>query len=75
MNWFFAFIFATVFVNGCTNLAKDDTDPPGIGERSGMTLHTDAKTGCQYVGTPGFLGIGATITPRLDAQGKQLCTR
>ena len=44
----------------------DDTDPPN--GRSGMALYTDHLTGCQYVGKP-FGGI----TPRLRADGKQLC--
>lgn len=45
----------------------DDTDPPGA--RSGLRLYTDAKTGCQYIGS-GFLGAP---TPRLDVQGKHIC--
>jgi len=28
---------------------KDDSDPPGRGERSGMGVHTDALTGCQFL--------------------------
>lgn len=31
---------------------KDDSDPPGRGERSGMGVHTDARTGCQYLSHP-----------------------
>ncbi len=44
----------------------DDTDPPN--GRSGMALHTDHLTGCQYLGKP-FGGI----TPRLGPDGKQIC--
>lgn len=44
---------------------RDDTDPPN--GRSGMSLHTDAKTGCQYLSKSG------TLTPRLDATGKPTC--
>lgn len=36
--------------------------------RSGMGLHTDALTGCQYLSTP-----KGGITPRLDASGRHLC--
>jgi len=47
--------------------SKDDTDPEkGI---SGMTLSTDARTGCQYL-SRGFGGL----TPRMGADGKQVCT-
>lgn len=43
--------------------SRDDTDPPdGV---SGMSLHTDHKTGCQYVAKGG-------ITPRLDGSGKHV---
>ena len=45
---------------------KDDTDPTE--GRSGLALHTDNLTGCQYLAKP-FGGI----TPRLDAQGKHIC--
>jgi hypothetical protein len=45
---------------------KDDTDPPD--GRSGMSLHTDALTGCQYLAVP-FSGM----TPRLDGSGRHVC--
>lgn len=44
----------------------DSTDAPG--ERSGLRLLTDNKTGCQYL-QGGLSGI----TPRMDANGKQVC--
>lgn len=43
----------------------DDTDLPG--GRSGMDLLTDHRTGCQYLYRRG------AITPRMDANGKQIC--
>lgn len=46
---------------------KDDTDSPD-GKRSGLTVYTDHKTGCQYLGT-----ILGGITPRLDKEGKPIC--
>ena len=46
--------------------SHDSTDKPD-GTRSGMSLYTDNATGCQYVG-----GI-FSVTPRMDADGKQLC--
>lgn len=45
----------------------DDTDPPD--GRSGMTLLTDHGTGCQYLYRSG------AITPRMDANGKHMCSR
>lgn len=36
--------------------------------RSGLALHTDYGTGCQYLRTP-----GGALYPRMDATGKQLC--
>lgn len=47
---------------------KDDTDPPD--GRSGMVIYTDHLTGCQYLARP----LGG-VTPRLDAQGRQLGCR
>lgn len=44
----------------------DATDPPG--GRSGMGLHTDHETGCQYLSRSG-------ITPRLDAAGQHMGCR
>ena len=45
---------------------RDDTDPPDWG-RSGMSLHTDNKTGCQYLSRP----LGG-IAPRLDGAGRHM---
>jgi hypothetical protein len=48
-----------VLCAGCS--MKDDTDPPnGI---SGMGLHTDYATGCQY------LSRDRSLTPRIAADG------
>lgn len=45
----------------------DDTDDIENEERSGMALHTDNLTGCQYLST--FLG---SLTPRVDGHGNHL---
>lgn len=50
----------------------DDTDSSD-GKRSGVALHTDYGTGCQYIRTMGFLGLGSTITPRLLPDGRPFC--
>ena len=49
------------------NRKASNTD--GLGYRSGVTLFTDQITGCQYLRTS-----EGSITPRLNAQGKQLCS-
>ncbi|MGM3162412.1 hypothetical protein ACS25C_16775 [Dickeya undicola] len=46
-------------------LTGDDTD--GVG-RSGLSLYTDAGTGCQYLSAG-----GSGITPRMDKDGYQIC--
>lgn len=50
-----------------TDFGKDDTDPPG--GRSGLALKIDHGTGCQYL-----VASWGGITPRLDRDGKQVCT-
>lgn len=48
-----------------TPLGRDSTDPHswGFRTRSGMGLHEDARTGCEYLVASGG------ITPRLDRDG------
>lgn len=46
-------------------IALDDTDGDAA---SGMGLHTDARTGCQYLST-----YNGGITPRLDENGHHIC--
>ena len=43
----------------------DDTDQAN--QRSGMALHVDALTGCQY------LRYSSGLTPRMGRDGKQIC--
>jgi hypothetical protein len=66
-----ALLAISLTLDSCT--PRDDSDPPG--GRSGFTPRTDALTGCQYLVTPGLFGMGASITPRLDAAGKPICRR
>ncbi len=57
------YLIILVLLTGCT---RDDSDPrDGI---SGFEVFTDNLTGCQYIGW----GWKA-ITPRLGADGKQIC--
>ncbi|WP_018184668.1 hypothetical protein [Kaistia granuli] len=50
------------------NRPMDDTDAPG--ERSGLRLHTDHGTGCQYLATR-----DGALSPRLGADGRQICQK
>ena len=46
---------------------RDDSD--SLNSRSGMTIHRDQLTGCEYLSRFGG------VTPRLDSDGKQICRR
>lgn len=66
VNYFGIMIFAGMVLSTGYQLAtggfdRDDTDGS---ERSGLKLHTDHGTGCQYLST-----IGGGITPRVSADG------
>lgn len=64
-------VFAALLALACVAIGsvmfpmKDNSDSQY--ERSGMNIHTDALTGCQY------LSRGSSITPRMGADGKQIC--
>ncbi|MBC9176786.1 hypothetical protein [Pseudoroseomonas ludipueritiae] len=59
-------IAAVNYVTGAN--PPDDTDSPSA--RSGLALHTDHRTGCQYLSA-----LFGGVTPRLDGQGKQVGCR
>ena len=46
-------------------IGKDSTDGE---KRSGMELHIDAQTGCEYLE-----GTRGGMTPRLDKSGNHIC--
>jgi len=60
----FGLLFLFLVIQWVFALGKDATDPPH--GRSGMRLHTDHETGCQYLSRGG-------LTPRLDRDGKHIC--
>lgn len=64
-----AITLAIAALVGCTQ--KDDSDPPG--GRSGLLIYTDNLTGCQYLARPGLNGDAEPLTPRLRADGSQVC--
>jgi hypothetical protein len=61
-------VFMLVYFGLSALMPRDDTDP-STGRRSGLILYIDHGTGCQYV-RGGLLG---GTTPRLDANGRQIC--
>lgn len=61
----FVLVWVVSWVLFKTGVTRDSTD----GSRpSNLMLYTDAATGCQY------LGNGNGLTPRMDAQGYQMCS-
>ena len=46
-------------------IGRDDSDGR---KRSGVSIHVDALTGCEYLG-----GKKGGLTPRLDSMGVQIC--
>ncbi len=66
-------VIAVVLFNALANHYRwgfDDSDNNITGKRSGLSLYTDHKTGCQYFGK-----VFGPPTPRLDSMGKQVCSR
>ncbi|ELF4899473.1 hypothetical protein RNH31_004395 [Salmonella enterica] len=61
----FVLVWVVSWVLFKTGVTRDSTDGSSP---SNLTLYTDAATGCQY------LGNGNGLTPRLDAQGYQMCS-
>jgi hypothetical protein len=55
-----------------TDLVTDDRK-----ERSGLMLHTDYGTGCQYLTRGSLLSLlglaSPTLYPRMGTQGEQVC--
>ncbi len=67
LMWFAIWYIATVIGIYEAHRPFDATDAPPV--RSGLSLYTDAATGCQYV-TAGWFG---GPVPRLGRDGKQMC--
>jgi hypothetical protein len=65
-----ATVLACSALVGC--IERDDSDPPG--GRSGLIIFTDNLTGCQYLARSSFNGAPEPLTPRLHADGTQVCT-
>lgn len=67
ISWYFLlFVCVGWVISLIDGTNHDSTDGPG--QHSGVELHTDHLTGCQYVAT-----AGGGIYPRLDQTGKPMC--
>ncbi|EJW4857438.1 hypothetical protein OCD12_000133 [Salmonella enterica] len=60
----FVLVWAVSWVLFEVGVTRDSTDGDSP---SNLRLYTDTQTGCQY------LGNGNGLTPRMDAQGYQVC--
>lgn len=63
-------IIMGLFMNGAINLVGygvDDSDQSAF-NRSGLSVHTDAKTGLQYFST----SSGGALIPRIDSDGNHM---
>lgn len=58
-----------IAIGAALHFARDDSDASGV-IPSGMRVHTDALTGCQYLST-----YRGGIVPRLRGDGKQVGCR
>lgn len=63
---FVMLVWIVVLLLDYFHVGWDSTDGD---ERSGLKLHIDNLTGCQYLSTS-----RGGITPRLDKNAKQICT-
>lgn len=63
-----AFVVVTLGVAILLGYGMDNSDASAW-NRSGLKLHTDHLTGCQYLQAP-----NGGLTPRLDASGGHICT-
>ena len=66
----FVIIFLAILAYSVVTNKYDDTDDIDTHTWSGMQLHTDHGTGCQYL----RVGFFSKLTPRMDGSGKQVCS-
>ena len=67
--WFFVVLFALSVWRGLGYYGRDPTDPDE-GPSSGLTVHTDAATGCEYLSVG-----GSALVPRYATDGGQMGCR
>ena len=66
----FWIVVLMVFLNLTYNFFKIGWDSTDGESRSGLGLHTDNLTGCQYLSSP-----RGGLVPRFDNAGKHICNR
>lgn len=67
-----AAILLVLLLAGCAQ--RDDSDPPD--GHSGLVIFKDHLTGCEYLARPAIAPLMAQVlTPRMDAQGRQVCRK
>lgn len=66
---FFLIVFSSIALAAALIINPPWNSSDGFGNKSGMTIHTDNLNGCQY------LSRSNSLTPRLDTDGKQICTK
>lgn len=64
---FWVVVLVAIYMAVSFSTPYDDTDPPG--ERSGMSVYVDHRTGCQYL----RMGLLGGTVPRMDRDGRQIC--
>lgn len=64
-------IVALLLLTGCQKTGSGEA--PQIGTSSDVRLWTDKDTGCQYFYSSNANGSGAFLTPRMAADGTQVC--
>lgn len=65
--WIVVFVFFLTLLLNFFKVGWDSTDGES---RSGLGLHTDNFTGCQYLSSP-----HGGLVPRFDSTGKHICNR
>lgn len=59
-----------VFLTSVITFFEGGWDNTDNGSRSGLSLHTDNLTGCQYLSSP-----RGGLVPRFDKDGTHICNR
>ena len=65
--WVMIIFFILQFAWHFLPIGRDNSDGE---KRSGVSVHVDMLTGCEYLG-----GKNGGLTPRMDANGHHICTR
>ena len=61
-------VTVSIIIQLCWSYLPIQRDNSDGNTRSGVSVHVDALTGCEYLG-----GMHGGLTPRLDINGLQIC--